>query len=42
MCRARLIASVSLRWCSAQVPNIRRGRILPRSGTNWEISLTSL
>ena len=33
MCRARLIASVSLRWCCAQVPNMRRGRTLPRSGT---------
>ena len=34
MLRARLMASVSLRWCSAQVPNMRRGRTLPRSGTN--------
>jgi hypothetical protein len=37
-----LIASVTLRWCSAQVPNLRRGRIFPRSGTKPESSFTSL
>jgi hypothetical protein len=42
ICRARLIAVCSLRWCLAQVPEMRRGRILPRSGTNGPISLTSL
>src|SRR5262249_16441807 len=31
MLRARWIASVTLRWCSAQLPLIRRGTILPRS-----------
>ena len=40
--RARLIAVCSLRWCIAQVPEMRRGRILPRSGTNGPSSLTSL
>ena len=42
MFRARLMASVSLRWCSAQVPNMRRGRILPRSGTNGREQLDVL
>ena len=42
MFRARLMARVSLRWCSAQVPNMRRGRTLPRSGTKPESSFTSL
>ena len=28
--RARLIARASLRWCFAQVPVLRPGRILPR------------
>jgi hypothetical protein len=30
-----------LRWCSAQVPEIRRGRILPRSGMKPWSSFTS-
>jgi hypothetical protein len=30
--RARFIAVASIRWCGAQVPEIRRGRIFPRSG----------
>jgi hypothetical protein len=32
MRRARLTAKASLRWWKAQVPVIRRGVILPRSG----------
>ncbi len=31
MLRARLMDSVIRRWCLAQLPDIRRGRILPRS-----------
>ena len=31
MIRARLIATVSLRWFLALVPVTRRGKILPRS-----------
>jgi len=31
--RAFLMALVSLRWCLAQVPDMRRGIILPRSVT---------
>jgi len=27
-----LIASINLRWCGEQTPEIRLGRILPRSG----------
>ncbi len=29
--RARLTAVVRLRWCAAQLPEMRRGKILPRS-----------
>src|SRR5438067_1228215 len=29
--RARLTAAATHRWCRAQVPVVRRGRILPRS-----------
>src|ERR1700730_14993307 len=36
MLRARLMATPSQRWCRAQTPVMRRGRILPRSCTNWE------
>ena len=42
MLRALLIATVSFLWCSAQVPNMRRGRILPLSGTKAESSFVSL
>jgi hypothetical protein len=31
MCRARFSAAVSMRWCFAQVPLLRRGSIFPRS-----------
>ena len=31
MIRARLIATVKVRWCLAQVPVTRRGKILPFS-----------
>jgi hypothetical protein len=31
--RAFLMARVTLRWCLAQVPDMRRGIILPRSVT---------
>lgn len=31
MKRARFSAPVSIRWCFAQVPLLRRGSILPRS-----------
>ena len=40
--RARLMAFCSLRWCSAQVPEMRRGRIFPRSGMNCWSVFTSL
>jgi tetratricopeptide (TPR) repeat protein len=40
--RARFSAVCSLRWCIAHVPEMRRGRILPRSGTNGISSFTSL
>ncbi len=33
MLRARLMATVTWRWCFAQLPEIRRGRILPRCST---------
>ena len=33
MTRARLTATVSIRWCLAQLPEMRRGTILPRSET---------
>src|SRR5262249_1670781 len=42
MDRARFRAWVSGRWCLAQVPVIRRGRILPRSDRNRRRRLTSL
>src|SRR5579885_667045 len=42
MLRARLIASQSMRWCAVQTPEIRRGRILPRSGMKFCKSFTSL
>ena len=31
MTRARFTAAVSARWCDAQLPEMRRGRIFPRS-----------
>src|SRR2546429_10024236 len=34
--RARLMATPNPRWCRAQTPVIRRGRILPRSCTNCD------
>src|SRR5207247_9657994 len=40
--RARLIACVSWRWCRAQLPEIRRGMILPRSLTKLLSRRTSL
>ena len=40
--RARMIAVRSFRWCSAQVPEMRRGRIFARSGTNGISSFVSL
>jgi len=40
--RARLRASMSLRWQGAQVPEILRGRILPRSGMKPESKRVSL
>src|SRR5580765_1927185 len=39
--RARMIATRSFRWCFAQVPEIRRGSTLARSGTNPDSSFTS-
>src|SRR5436305_1739480 len=42
MLRARLMASASIRWCAVQTPEIRRGRILPRSGMKFCRSFTSL
>ena len=32
--RARLMATMTLRWCFEQVPEMRRGKILERSGAN--------
>src|SRR6266480_3716644 len=40
--RARLIACVSWRWCRAQLPEMRRGMILPRSLTSVRSRRTSL
>lgn len=40
--RARLIATASSRWCFAQVPVIRRGRILPPSLMNFLSLFVSL
>src|SRR5205823_2460348 len=40
--RALLSAVVSMRWCFAQVPLLRRGSILPRSLMNRRIRPTSL
>ena len=40
--RRRLSEPVSWRWCRAQLPEIRRGMILPRSVTNVRRRLTSL
>ena len=42
ICRARMMAVRSLRWCSAQVPEMRRGSTLPRSGTKPDSIRTSL
>ena len=39
--RARLTAMVSIRWCLAQLPEIRRGTIFPRSETNFLSRATS-
>lgn len=33
--RARLTAEANCRWCREQLPEIRRGRILPRSEVNF-------
>ena len=40
--RARLIAWVSWRWCREQLPEIRRGIILPRSVTKLRRRRVSL
>src|SRR3954469_8553974 len=40
--RAFLIAWFKSRWCCEQTPEMRRGMIFARSGTNWESSFTSL
>ena len=40
MCRARLIATATLRWCRAQSPVLRRGKIMPLSLVNRRRSLT--
>ena len=40
--RERLIAIVNLRWYLALVPVTRRGKILPRSETNFFNKSTSL
>src|SRR5581483_10163001 len=40
--RARLIATVSSRWCRRQFPEIRRGTIRPRSVRKLRSSPTSL
>jgi hypothetical protein len=42
MMRARLIAAVSSRCCLAVRPVMRRGKILPRSVTNFLSSSTSV
>ena len=41
MRRARLTATVSIRWCLAQVPEMRRGTIFPRSETYFFKRLVS-
>jgi len=40
--RDRLMAVPTLRWCLAQLPEIRRGMILPRSVTRLRRRRTSL
>ena len=42
MIRDNLIAEVNLRWYFALVPVTRRGRIFPRSDTNFLSKSTSL
>ena len=42
MWRERLIEIVSLRWCFAQLPVMRLGKIFPRSDTNLRSLGTSL
>ena len=42
MFRARLTAVVTSRWCREQAPDMRRGRILPRSVMNSLSSFESL
>ena len=42
MLRARLMASASIRWCDAHMPEMRRGNTLPRSGIKFCSSFTSL
>ena len=42
MIRARLIATVNLRWFLAPVPVTRRGKIFPRSEMNFLSIYTSL
>ena len=41
MRRARLTATVSIRWCLAQFPEMRRGTIFPRSETYFFRRLAS-
>jgi len=40
--RARRMARVSWRWCRAQLPEMRRGVIFPRSDTKLRSRRTSL
>ena len=42
MLRACLIARMRRRWCGAHTPEIRDGKILPRSGMKWESVRMSL
>ncbi len=42
MVRARRMAWVSWRWCRAQLPEMRRGVILPRSEMKFLSLRTSL
>ena len=42
MMRARFTATVKSRWCLAQFPEMRRGKILPRSEMYFRNRVTSL
>jgi hypothetical protein len=42
MLRARLMAVPSWRWCRAQLPEMRRGMIFPRSVIKFRKRLMSL